>query len=148
MASKLAGPWSTSATRAFLASHDTGVLSVASGDDPYAIPVFFGFDPDADRCLLRLVSSVDSQKATTIAEGVTACLVVHETTADAHRSAIATGRLEPIASDELDVDTIERFGAIQPPLFDLWEEPRDELDIDLYRLAVADLTGRLVEMPE
>ena len=65
-------------TAAFLGRQETGVLALARADEPYAIPVSYGFDAGRRRFFLRLVSTPDSEKRRFLASEPTARLVVYE----------------------------------------------------------------------
>lgn len=131
---------------AFLARHETGVLSLARGDDPYAIPVSYGYDPTERQFVMRLVSEPDSEKRQFLAADPLARFVVYEEGDTTYRSAIARGRLQSVPTAELDVDRIEQFGDAQRPLFEVWGKEKTDLDIALYELDPAELTGRQVDL--
>ena len=133
---------SSAETDALLGRHETGVLSLARDDEPYAIPVSYGYDPDARRVYLRLVTTPDSEKRRFLVDAPRASLVVYETDGDGYRSAVATGRLSEIDREDLTVEHVEQFGDAKRPLFEVWEEERPALDVTLYRLDPDDLGGR------
>jgi len=126
----------------FLSRHETGVISLASDDEPYAIPISFGYDSAGDRFYIRLVSSSDSEKSEFVGTERPARLVAYEEDGDSYRSVIAKGILERIERDELDVEHIEQYGDAKRPLFEVWGAGKPELDIDLYRLTADEITGR------
>jgi len=128
----------------FLGVHETGVLSLAHGDDPYSIPISYGYDA-ADRLFyMRSVSTPDSEKRRFFEDGSDARLVVYDEDDDTYRSVIATGRLVRIDPDDLTVEDIQQYGSAKRPLFEIWPQPKGDLDIDLYRLEPASVTGRLI----
>lgn len=135
---------SSAETDALLARHETGVLSLARDDEPYAVPVSYGYDPDARRVYLRLVAAPDSEKRRFLVGTPRARLVVHERDGDGHRSVVATGRLFEVERDDLTVEHVERYGDAKRPLFEAWEESRAELDVALYRFDPEDLGGRAI----
>lgn len=137
---------SAEATDAFLGRHETGVLSLARGDEPYAIPISYGYDSDARQVYMRLVSTPESEKRRFLDSSPTARLVVYEEDGDSYRSVIADGTLELIDPDELTVDDIKQYGAAKRPLFEIWPQGRGDLEIELYRLDPEDLSGRLIEV--
>lgn len=131
-------------TDALVGRHETGVLSMASGDEPYGIPISYGYDADDRAFYLRLVSTPDSEKRRFLASGPRANLVVYEADGDRYSSAIASGRLEEIDPSELTVTDVEQFGAAKRPLFEIWGESRAALEIQLYRLDPEELSGRRI----
>lgn len=131
-------------TDAFLGSHETGVLSLARTDVPYAIPISYGYDPSARQFYLRLVSTPDSEKRKFLASDPNARLVVYEGNDDTYRSVIATGTLARIDPEELTVQDIQQYGAAKRPLFEIWPKGKSELDIELYRLDSETISGRKI----
>ncbi|CCQ37908.1 FMN-binding domain protein [Natronomonas moolapensis 8.8.11] len=131
-------------TDAFLGAHGTGVLSLARDDDPYAIPISYGYDP-SERCFyVRSVSTPDSDKRRFLDGEPKARLVVYEA-GDVYRSVVAAGPLVRIDPESLTAADVERYGSARRPLFETWSEPTAELDIELYRLDAATVNGRAVE---
>lgn len=131
-------------TDAFLGAHGTGVLSLACDDDPYAIPIAYGYDPSERRFYLRSVSTPDSDKRRFLGGDPQARLVVYED-GDVYRSVVAAGPLVRIDPESLTAADVEQYGSAGRPLFETWSEPTDELDIELYRLDAATVNGRAVE---
>jgi len=129
-------------TDALVGRHETGVISLARGDDPYAIPISYGYDPDERTFYLRLVSSPESEKRQFLASAPAARLVVYEEEADTYRSVVAQGQLREIDRDDLSVEHIEQYGEAKRPLFEIWGEEKRDLDIHLYQLVAETLSGR------
>ncbi|MFW5974044.1 MAG: pyridoxamine 5'-phosphate oxidase family protein, partial [Natrialbaceae archaeon] len=46
----------------FLSDNETGVLSLARDNEPYAIPISYGYDAETTAFYMRLVSTPDSEK--------------------------------------------------------------------------------------
>jgi len=59
---------------------------------------------------------------------------------------LATGTLEQIDPNEMSVEEIEQYGDARRPLFEIWGQGKDELDINLYRLRPDELSGRRTEV--
>lgn len=133
-------------TDAFLGSRETGVLSLARADDPYAIPISYGYDASDRQFYLRSVSTPDSEKRRFVRSGSDAQLVVYDDEDGVYRSVVATGRLVSIDPDDLTAADIRQYGAAERPLFEIWPQPKEGLDIDLYRLEPETVTGRLAEI--
>ena len=131
-------------TDALLARHETGVLSLAREDEPYAIPVSYGYDPETRRIYLRLVSTPESEKRRFLVDDPLATLVVYERDGDGYRSVVASGRLAEVEREDLTVEHVEQYGEAKRPLFEVWDEGRPDLDVTLYRLDPTDLGGRLI----
>ncbi|WP_254839772.1 pyridoxamine 5'-phosphate oxidase family protein [Natronomonas marina] len=137
---------SPEATEAFLGRQETGVLALARTDEPYAIPVSYGFDAEDRQFYMRLVSTPESEKRRFLASSPAARLVVYEEVDESYRSVIAIGTLERIDPDELTVEDIQQYGSAKRPLFEIWPKQKGDLDIELYRLTPETLSGRLVEV--
>ncbi|RBI61699.1 pyridoxamine 5'-phosphate oxidase family protein [halophilic archaeon] len=114
---------------------ETGVLSLARGDDAYAVPVGCHFD--GDRLLLRLAAESGSEKMSFVEDTGRACFVVYEATTDESRSVLVAGELR--ATDvEFDETTINEWFA---PLR-VFDEAIDEVEPVVYELEMAEVTGR------
>lgn len=133
-------------TDRFLGRHETGVLALARDDDPYAIPISYGYDPDERLFYLRLVSTPESRKRQFLTSAPRARLVVYEKDGDTYRSVVAAGTLEKIPRAELSVEHIEQYGEAKRPLFEIWGESRGELEVQLFRLRPDELSGRRVDV--
>ena len=130
----------------FLGQHETGVLSLARTDEPYAIPISYGYDDDERVFYMRLVSTPESEKRQFLESSPAARLVVYDEADSTYRSVIATGTLEDIPPAELTPDQIAQYGEAKRPLFEIWAQGKDELDIELYRLNPDTLNGRRTEV--
>jgi len=133
-------------TDAFLGAHETGVVSLARTDEPYAIPISYGYDASDRQFYMRLVSTPESEKRRFLDSNPAARLVVYEEEGDVYRSAIAVGTLVRIDPEELSVEDIRQYGAAKRPLFEIWPKQKGDLDIELYRLEPEELSGRLIEV--
>lgn len=129
-----------------LGEHETGVLTLARGDDPYAIPVSYGYDATDRRFYLRLVSTPESEKRRFLSSSPKARLVVYEREGERYRSVVADGRLEAVPREALTVERIEQYGAAKRPLFEMWADSRRDLDVELYELDPDTLSGRRVDL--
>lgn len=133
-------------TDSILGRHETGVLSLARENEPYAIPISYGYDTEARRFYLRLVSTPESEKRRFLASSPHARLVVYEEDDPIYRSVVAIGTLNEVSRDELTVEHIEQYGEAKRPLFEIWGESRQDLDIQLYQLEPDELSGRRIEI--
>ncbi len=131
-----------------LERHETGVLSLARDDDPYAIPISYGYDPAERTFYFRLVTTPESEKRRFLAGDPPARLVVYEEAPPVYRSVVASGRIESVDPATLSSDRIAQYGQAKRPLFEVWEDTRADLDIELYLLDPADIGGREIDIDE
>ena len=129
---------------AFLSRHETGVLSLARDETPYAIPISYGFDEESRDAFLRLVSTPDSEKRAFLASEPQARIVVYEEDGDEYASVVGVGTLRRVDLDELTPETIAQYGETRRPLFEIWADDKPDLDIELYRFEPETHTGRTV----
>lgn len=127
----------------FLGSGGTGVLSMARRNVPYSVPISYGYDPDERVFYLRLGDTPDSEKRAFIEATETARLVVHEQVDDTWTSVIATGGLTEVSGEELNANVATRLREAERPLFEIWDEPSEEITLVITRLSVDSLTGRI-----
>lgn len=132
----------------FLGRKETGVLSLAREDEPYAVPVSYGYDAEARTFFLRLVSTPGSEKRQYLASTPRARLVVYEEAEEGtvYRSVVAAGTLEERSPAELTVDHVEQYGQSRRPLFEIWGESKQDLDIELYEFTPEEISGRRTEV--
>ena len=133
-------------TDAFLGGHETGVLALARVDEPYAIPISYGYDSNVQRFYMRLVSAPESEKRQFLDSSPQVRIVVYDEEGETYRSVVAIGELEHIDPGELTVENIEQYGDAKRPLFESWAQPKRNLDIELYTLSPESLSGRLIEV--
>lgn len=131
-----------------LARHETGVLSLANADEPYAIPISYGYDPDVNRFYFRLVSTPESEKRAFLSSSPRARIVVYEEVDPTYRSVVADGVLERIDPDEMDVEHVVQYGKSKRPLFEIWGKSKRELDIELFLLDIESIGGRRIDLEE
>ncbi|MFC4543902.1 pyridoxamine 5'-phosphate oxidase family protein [Halosolutus amylolyticus] len=130
----------------FLGHRETGVLSLARDNDPYAIPISYGYDEENRVFYMRLVSTPDSEKREFLASTPQSRLVIYDEAESTYRSVIATGTLARIEPNDLTPDQIAQYGDAKRPLFEIWAEGKDTLNIELYRLDPETLEGRRTEV--
>jgi len=131
----------------FLGSGGSGVLAVASDDEPYAFPVSYGFSGPEEGFYLRLGYADDSTKADYVDEPCPAQLVVYsEDATDGDvvdlKSVVATGELRRIPKAELDPEDVEKLAQARTPEFEVWEQAKAELEFTVNRLVPESITGR------
>ena len=132
----------------FLSNTETGVISLAREDEPYSLPISYGYDADSGTFYMRLVSTPDSQKREFLGSEPHVRLVVYDENSDGtrYRSVVAAGILDEIEPTEMSVEEIEQYGETRRPLFEIWGKDKEELDIQLYRFEPSELTGRRTEI--
>jgi len=135
-------------TDALLGRRETGVLSLARDGEPHAVPVSYGYDASDRRFCMRLVSTPGGEKDRFLTDSPPVRFVVYEEDDSTYRSVIANGRLELVPRAELTPDHVERFGTAKRPLFEMWQEARDDLDIRLYELDPDELSGRRIDVDQ
>lgn len=132
----------------FLSNTETGVISLAREDEPYSLPISYGYDADSGTFYMRLVSTPNSQKREFLGSEPHVRLVVYDENSDGtrYRSVVAAGILDEIEPTEMSVEEIEQYGETRRPLFEIWGRDKEELDIQLYRFEPTELTGRRTEI--
>lgn len=124
----------------FLREQGQGVLSLASGDDAYGLPVSFGYD-DGVLYFLLLRFGEDSEKLDFAAATETATFTTFEFDDEHHwRSVLARGPLEAVPDDETDaVDDVmfdnAQFASLFPHGEPITDHPR-------FRLVPEETTGQ------
>lgn len=131
---------------ALLGRHETGVLALAREDEPYAIPISYGYDSGEGRFYLRLVSTPASEKRAFLSTSPPVRLVVYEERDPEYCSVVVSGTLQEVSSDELTVEHVEQYGEAKRPLFEIWGEARSDLNISLYELLPETVSGRHIEV--
>lgn len=132
----------------FLGSRETGVLTLARDDEPYSIPISYGYDASKRAFYMRLVSTPESEKREFLASSPKVRLVVYDENEDGtvYWSVVARGQLEELDPTSLSVEAIEQYGNTRRPLFEIWGESREELDIKLYEFSPDEMSGRRTEI--
>jgi len=122
----------------------TGVLSLADGDDSYAVPVAYHYEDGT--VFFRLGETTDSTKADYLDTTETATLVVYaaDPTDEAREldswSILLRGTLRAVPDDDphYDAATInEQFAPIR-----VFDEDLDDLELGLWALEIDSIAGR------
>lgn len=133
-------------TDSILGRHETGVLSLAQEDEPYSIPISYGYDTEHRRFYFRLVSTPQSEKRRFLSSLPQARLVIYEEDDPIYRSIVVVGTLEEISREDLTVEHIEQYGEAKRPLFEIWGKSRRDLDVKLYQLDPDEISGRRIKI--
>lgn len=132
----------------FLTSRQVGVLALAHGGEPYAIPITYHYDPETRNFHFRMVYSAQSSKRHFFGDEPRSHLVVYEESPPRYRSVVAKGRPRELEDTDIDIEYIKTFGEMMRPLFELWTETRSDLEIQLYEIDPTDISGRLIDLEE
>jgi nitroimidazol reductase NimA-like FMN-containing flavoprotein (pyridoxamine 5'-phosphate oxidase superfamily) len=132
----------------FIATRETGVLTLARENEPYSIPISYGYNATDRTFYMRLVSTPESEKRAFLSSSPTVRLVIYDGTDDEsmYWSVVAKGALEELDPAALSVEDIEQYGDARRPLFEVWGEGRDELDIQLYQFTPEEINGIRTEI--
>ncbi|MDG5778232.1 pyridoxamine 5'-phosphate oxidase family protein [Haloarculaceae archaeon H-GB2-1] len=134
---------------AMLGEMGHGVLSLARDGEAYAVPVVYHYD--GDTFFFRLGMAPGSKKRDFVETTETATFVVYEAegTPDPEEldtwSVVATGPLRELTDAErMSFPTAAEINRDFPPIR-VFDEPIDELEIELYAMDHETLTGRTTE---
>ena len=126
---------------ALLGTGGTGVVAFADDDEPYAIPVSYGYDGDTDHFYIRCGFAPDSRKRRFVDDGVTASVVVTDDT-EGWRSVIARGALTEVSEPAVGGGAAQSIRRMDIPYVTIHETPATAMEFELYRLTPEELTGR------
>ena len=129
-----------------LERRETGVLSLARADEPYSIPISYGYDATERAFYFRLVSTPASEKRQFLTSSPSCRIVVYEEADPVYRSVVASGDLETVDPSDLTPERIAQYGKAKRPLFEIWSEAKADLDIQLFVLDPEDLEGRVIDV--
>jgi nitroimidazol reductase NimA-like FMN-containing flavoprotein (pyridoxamine 5'-phosphate oxidase superfamily) len=124
-----------------------GVLALADDNDPYAVPISYGYEAEAGDVYLRLGFGTDSEKREYVEQSNRAVLVVTVEGDRGWQSVVVRGPLSEIPEASIDGTIVEAIRSIDIPFFTITEEPVQELDYHLYRLRPDKVTGRREKPP-
>lgn len=128
----------------FLGDGGTGVLSLATGDEPpHAVPVSYGYDVTAGTFYFRLSAGRGGAKGELADRPVT--FVTYRAENERWQSVVAKGRLEDVESEGIETETLAGLEHVDIPLVDLFDRPLREVSFEFYRLVPEEFTGRTEE---
>jgi nitroimidazol reductase NimA-like FMN-containing flavoprotein (pyridoxamine 5'-phosphate oxidase superfamily) len=130
-----------------LGAGGVGVLALAADDDPYAIPVSYGYDADIGDVYLRLGFDEDSEKRGYLDRSARGAFVVTVEEDRGWASVVVRGPLTEVPESSVDGTIVEAIRSIDIPFFTIYEEPPRELEYQLYRLHPDEITGRREKPP-
>jgi len=126
---------------ALLGTGGTGVIAFADEDEPYAIPISYGYDDDTEAFYIRCGFAPDSEKRRFVDDGVTASLVITDDTGT-WRSVIARGQLTEISEPAIEGGAAQSIRRMNIPYVTIHETPATAMEFELYRLDPESVTGR------
>lgn len=125
----------------FLGRGGIGVMSFPPEDGPpVSIPVSYGYNAAERDFYFQLSFPPESRKEELVDDPVS--FVTYDETDAGWRSVVATGRLEEITDEPYESSAIQGMWAIQIPIVDIFERPREEITFRYFRLDPDSMTGR------
>lgn len=129
-----------------LVENGVGLLSLVDGDQPYAIPMSFGYDGDDLMIPMQWGSGYDGRKERCVASNPKACFTLYEQDSqsqDTWRSIVITGELQEITDDEKErAFTSLAANATFADDLGVWGVPFEDVDLKLYELLPDEFSGR------
>ena len=126
---------------ALLGTGGAGVIAFANDDEPYAVPISYGYDADAGAFYIRCAFAPESTKREFVDDGVTASLVVTDDTGG-WRSVVVRGPLTGVSEPAIESGIAESIRDIDIPYVTIHGTPATEMEFELYRLDPESVTGR------
>jgi nitroimidazol reductase NimA-like FMN-containing flavoprotein (pyridoxamine 5'-phosphate oxidase superfamily) len=120
---------------------ETGVLSLADGDEAYAVPLAHHYE-GGDSVFFRLGVQEGSEKVAFLESTDRACYVVYGyESAEDSWSVMVRGTVHPVSSgdERFDVAEVNR----QYPAIQIFDEDVEDLEIRLFELRADAVTGRV-----
>lgn len=133
---------SRSAIDDFLEPGGVGVLALARGDRPYAIPVSYGYATGSDDLYFRLGRTGDEEKGSFLDAGQPARFVTFEPDGGRWTSVIVTGSLHEVTEEEVTAETARVLRDSAIPLYDIWDTDVEDVTFHVHRLAIEMIAGR------
>ncbi|MGQ4556865.1 pyridoxamine 5'-phosphate oxidase family protein [Halobellus sp. GM3] len=129
-----------------LVRQGVGVLAMAESDQPYAIPMSFGYDSEKPVFPMQWGGGYEGRKNQAIESNPNVCLTVYEQDAEDEsiwRSIIITGELYEIPEkEEQQAYASIASNAEFPPDLGVWGIPFENVEFRLFGLDKGDCTGR------
>lgn len=125
----------------FLESQRTGVLSLAMGNDGYAVPVSFAYDDAGPFVYFRLGYAPESRKRAFVEAADRVSFVVYDDTDVGWKSVVAEGRLETLSENSLGSSIVEAVNVLDIPYFSVHRRDPSDLEFSIVRLHVDSLSG-------
>lgn len=123
-----------------------GVLSMISEEEPYGIPVSFGYDDGDVSFILQTDRAAESRKLAALSINPHVCLTVVQQSqepTEVWRSVVMTGKLiqPPLDDEKAAVDALADNGSFVPGV-NVFDAPESEIDITIFQLDITEMSGR------
>lgn len=123
-----------------------GVLSMSNEEEPYGIPVSFGYDNGDVSFILQADRAAESRKLATLSVNPRVCLTVvqqDQEPTEVWRSVVLTGELiqPPLDNEKAAVNALTDNGTFVSG-FNVFDAPDTGIDIDIFQLDVTEVSGR------
>ena len=123
-----------------------GVLAMVDDEQPYAIPMSFGYDADQMVFPMQWGGGYQSRKSQAIDSNPHVCLTVYEQDTDDEviwRSVVVTGEIYEIQEDDREQAYASLAANAEFPTDSgVWGIPVEDVDFRLFGLSTKDCTGR------
>ncbi|WP_136718431.1 pyridoxamine 5'-phosphate oxidase family protein [Halorientalis salina] len=123
-----------------------GVLAMIDGNQPYAIPISFGYDSEQMVFPMQWGGGYNSRKDEAINSNSNVCLTVYEQDSDddtVWRSVVITGKIYEIEEDSMEQAYASLAANAEfPPDFGVWGIPFEDVEFRLYGLDNTNCNGR------
>jgi len=127
---------------ALLGDGGVGVVSFASDDEPYSVPISFGYDASVESLYLRFGFAPESEKREFIDDGASASLVVTDETPAGWQSVVVRGSLSRVTEMAIDPEAAKSVHKVRIPFVTIYDREPSELEFELYRLEPDSIVGR------
>ncbi len=125
----------------FLERQQTGVLSLASDDRGYGIPVSFAYEPESQHLYFRLGYTGDSQKKAFVDAADQASFVTYDRVSGGWKSVMAIGPLLEESETTIDSTVAEAVREVEIPYFSVHDRSSGDIEFHTTRLEPDSLTG-------
>lgn len=123
-----------------------GVLSVIDENQPYGIPVSFGYANGEISFMLQFNTDTESRKLAALSDNPHACLTVYQHDVgppEAWRSVVITGELfERTPDEEGEAFFSLADNAAFAPDYNVFDTPVNQLDLRFFGLSMDEVSGR------
>lgn len=126
---------------AVLNTGGVGVISFADDDEPYSVPVSYGYDSEERNIYIRFGFASESEKRRFVDDIAIVSLVVTKETGGWH-SVVARGPISKVLEPAISAGAVESILKMNIPYVMIHKERATDLDFELYRLDPETLTGR------
>ncbi len=129
---------------AVLVHNGIGVLGLVDDDQPYVIPMSYGYDREGSMFVMQFGHGSVSRKVRSLEANPRASFTVYEEHAEgAWRSVVLTGELYEVPGAEMTqaFDALAENATFAPDL-SVWGEPLADVDFDVVGFEIEEWDGR------